>query len=57
MKCQVLSLGDNSSMRYSRLEDEWLESGLVEKDLGMLVESRLNTGQCVPWWPRRLYQQ
>ncbi|KAK4830645.1 hypothetical protein QYF61_012488 [Mycteria americana] len=37
-KCQVLHLGHNTTM----LGEEWLESCLVEKDLGVLVDSQLN---------------
>ncbi|KAJ7396069.1 hypothetical protein BTVI_148827 [Pitangus sulphuratus] len=47
-KCRVLYFGHNKPMQHYRLEAEWLESGPVEKDLGMLVTSQLNTNQqCV----------
>jgi len=44
-KCQVLHLGHNNSMQRCRPGEEWLESCLVEKDLGALVSSRLNMSQ------------
>jgi len=43
--CQVLHLGHNNPMRRYRLGEEWLESRLVAKHLGVSADSQLNISQ------------
>jgi len=43
--CKVLHLGKNNPMHQYMLRATQLESSLAEKDLGVLVDTRLNMSQ------------
>uniref|UniRef100_A0A803TIT8 Reverse transcriptase domain-containing protein n=1 Tax=Anolis carolinensis TaxID=28377 RepID=A0A803TIT8_ANOCA len=44
-KCKILHFGTKNGMQRYRMGDAWLDSSTCEKDLGVLVDNKLNMSQ------------
>jgi len=44
-KCQILHLGQSNARHKYKRGEEWLESSLAERDLGLLTDNRVNRSQ------------
>ena len=43
--CKVLHLGNKNMMHKYKMRDTWLDSSMCKRDLGVLVDNKLNMSQ------------